>query len=266
MSLYWKTGILAEWTLIRLAQLISAGAILAGLLVAPAAASNHSAKKTVPVKAVVELFTSQGCSSCPPADRLLATYVRRKDVIALTLPVDIWDYLGWRDTLANHKFTERQRSYARAQRSQVYTPQVIISGMTHAVGSDKAAIDQAINLTARKLAARQIVMHMWTEGSKLVIDVAGAVGGTDIKEATIWIAVVKRSIKVAIRRGENDGRTVTYHNVVREMMPVGMWSGKPVKVVLAKHAVMRSGAEICIALLQLGSTGPIIGAAEVSGW
>ena len=250
----------------KLMQLITAAAILAALLVAPVSASDTSAKRTVPVKAVVELFTSQGCSSCPPADRLLKTYVDRKDVIALTLPVDIWDYLGWRDTLASKKYSQRQRAYARAQHSQVYTPQVIISGMTHAVGSDKAAIDKAIVWTARRLAARQIAMRMWTEGDKLVIDVAGGSGDASIKVATIWIAVVKRSIKVAIRRGENGGRTVTYHNVVREMMPVGMWSGKPVKVSLAKHAVMRSGSEICVALLQLGTAGPIIGAAEVGNW
>ena len=250
----------------RFMQLITAGAVLASLLVAPANASDAKAKKTVPVKAVVELFTSQGCSSCPPADRLLKTYVDRKDVIALTLPVDIWDYLGWRDTLASKKYTERQRAYARAQLSQVYTPQVIISGMTHAVGSDKAAIDKAIAWTAKRLATRQIAMRMWTEGEKLIIDVAAGSGDAVIKSATIWIAVVKRATKVAIRRGENGGRTITYYNVVREMMPVGMWSGKPVKVSLAKHAVMRTGTEICVALLQLGTAGPIIGATEVGSW
>ncbi len=250
----------------RLMQFFTVGAILAALLVAPASASDTSAKKTVPVKAVIELFTSQGCDACPPADRLLKTYADRKDVIALTLPVDIWDYLGWRDTLANSKYTQRLRVYSRVLHFEFGTPQVIVSGMTHAIGSDKAAIDKAIAWTAKKFAVSQVAMQMWTEGSKLVIDVAAAPGIVEIKDATIWVAVVKRSIKVPIRRGENGGQTVTYYNVVREIMPVGMWSGKPVKFELARHSVMHSGAEICIALLQLGSTGPIIGAVELSSW
>jgi len=98
-----------------------------------------------PPKAVVELFTSQGCSSCPPADARLAELARRPDVIALTLPVDYWDYLGWKDTLAQPEFSVRQRAYSHGRGDRaVFTPQMVVNGMAACVGSDKAAIERAM--------------------------------------------------------------------------------------------------------------------------
>ena len=104
-------------------------------------------------KAVIELFTSQGCSSCPPADALLGEYAKRDDVLALSFPVDYWDYLGWKDTLASHENTERQRAYAAARGDrQVYTPQVVVNGVEHMVGSTRAQ-DRRRDRPARRVAA-----------------------------------------------------------------------------------------------------------------
>jgi hypothetical protein len=96
-------------------------------------------------RAVIELFTSQGCSSCPPADKLLGELARDPTLVAMTLPVDYWDYLGWKDTLALHGHTNRQRAYSQVRGDrEVFTPQVIVNGVLHVLGSDKAAIERAI--------------------------------------------------------------------------------------------------------------------------
>src|SRR5437868_13003779 len=105
-------------------------------------------------RAVIELFTSQGCSSCPAADKLIAEYSRDPSVIALSLAVDYWDYLGWKDTLALSGHTSRQRAYAKARGDrEVYTPQVVIDGAEHALGSDKAAIEKTIRQTREQSSA-----------------------------------------------------------------------------------------------------------------
>jgi hypothetical protein len=217
------------------------------------------------VKAVLELFTSQGCSSCPPADALMRSYVSRKDVIALSFPVDYWDYLGWKDTLANPKFSARQRHYAKQRGDgRVYTPQMMVNGRTHVVGSSASAIDEAISGTAADLAASRIPVRMRTEGKRLVIETGEAPAGATTREATIWLLMVHRETEVKIERGENRGRVVTYYNVVRDLSPVGMWTGKPATIELAREVVAEPGNELCVVLLQVGKAGPIVGAA-VSG-
>jgi hypothetical protein len=219
----------------------------------PAAAS-------VTPKGVVELFTSQGCSSCPAADALLGRLAQRQDVIAISLPVDYWDYLGWKDTLAQAKFTERQKAYARTLGDgMVYTPQAVINGLTHVNGSDAVQIERALDKTS-KMAFHVPVTISSAEGH-LVVDIASAPPGSVGKEATIWLAVVSQNVEVPIKRGENRGRTVTYSNVVRELIPIGMWSGKAMTVRLARHSIMQKGAESCAVLLQQGKAGPIVGAA-----
>ena len=101
-------------------------------------------------RAVVELFTSQGCSSCPPADKILGELAKDPSVIALSMPIDYWDYLGWKDTLADARFTARQRAYSRVRGDrEVYTPQAVINGSVHVIGSDRAGIENAINTTRK---------------------------------------------------------------------------------------------------------------------
>jgi hypothetical protein len=217
--------------------------------------------KSAEPKSVVELFTSQGCSSCPKADAVLGQLAARGDVIALSLPVDYWDYLGWKDTLASPKFSERQRAYALARGDgAIYTPQVVVNGLGHANGGDEEAIGRGIEKSAKAVAASYVPIRMSQEKDRLTVEAGPAHSGVPAKEATLWLAVIAKAVTVPITRGENQGTTVTYSNVVRELMPIGMWSGKPVTVQLARHSFMRPGADTCAVLLQQGKAGPIIGA------
>src|SRR5262245_43951656 len=161
---------------------------------------------------VVELFTGQGCSSCPAADRILGELAREGRVIALSVPVDYWDYLGWKDTLAQHAHSLRQRGYAggRGDR-QVYTPQVVVNGAAQVIGSDRTAIDAAC-----KQAAPSLPVSLARKGDAIEIDVGPGQGAP----ATVWLLTVARATPVAIGRGENQGRTITYSNVVRSWQRV----------------------------------------------
>jgi hypothetical protein len=174
-----------------------------------------------PPKAVVELFTSQGCSSCPPADARLAELARRPDVIALTLPVDYWDYLGWKDTLARPDFSARQRGYAHTRGDRaVFTPQMVVNGYMACIGSDEAAIQATMERAAER-PGLPVRVEARREGETLHV----AVDGATEAPAAVWVLPVVRARDVAIAKGENRGRAVTYVNVVRGFMRVADWSG-----------------------------------------
>lgn len=214
------------------------------------------------VTGVVELFTSQGCSSCPPADKLLKSYTDRSDVIALTLPVDYWDYLGWKDTFSSPRNSQRQRDYAtRRGDGAVYTPQVVVNGRLHVVGTSKSDIDAAIKTLSLQQPLK-VPISMNSEGGTLVIKIGASQDGASIRDATVWLAVVQKKGEVEIGQGENTGRTLTYHNVVREMSAVGMWNGLPGEIRLARRSVMWRQTDRCVVLIQHGSGGPILGAAQ----
>src|SRR5436190_23621454 len=119
-------------------------------------------------RAVVELFTSQGCSSCPPADQIIGELAKDPSVIALSLPIDYWDYLGWKDTLADSRFTARQKAYSNMRGDrEVYTPQVVVNGSLHVVGSDRAAIDDAIDVTQKADGVMSVPVTMTLSGKQL---------------------------------------------------------------------------------------------------
>jgi len=218
-------------------------------------------------KAVIELFTSQGCSSCPPADKLLGKLARRDDVIALTFPVDYWDYLGWKDTLASPAYSARQRAYAKARGDgQVYTPQVVIDGTNHAVGSHASDIKSAIYKAKARLKNARVSLKMRTDGDTLIITAGAAPKGARVKPATIWLALVKKAETVKIARGENRGRTITYHQVVRNMTPIGHWTGQRVTIKLPKHHLQNSDSDGCTVLLQQDTAGPVLAAIEMKNW
>ncbi len=257
----------------QLSSTLAAGAAILGSLVLGghmSPASAQGAKGTPagegPIKAVLELYTSQGCSSCPPADALMEKYTARKDVLALSFPVDYWDYLGWKDTLANPKFSDRQRQYARQRGDgRVYTPQMVVSGRTHTIGSSDQAIESAIASTATELAHERIPVKVRADKDHLFIETGNAPEGSKLAEATIWLVMVQRVVEVKIAKGENRGKTVKYYNVVREMSPVGMWAGKPNTLTLPRAAIASPDNTLCAVLLQVGNTGPIVGAAAYSG-
>jgi len=174
-------------------------------------------------RAVIELFTSQGCSSCPPADRLLGELARDPSVVAMSLPIDYWDYIGWKDTLAKPRHTVRQRFYARARGDgDVFTPQVVINGKIHAVGNDKAAIEQAIAESRREGVTLSVPVKLASADGKLNVSVAAA---PDKAGGEVWLCAIGTAIPVAIGRGENSGHTITYHNVVRRWLKLGDFTG-----------------------------------------
>jgi len=176
-------------------------------------------------RAVIELFTSQGCSSCPPADKLLAELSRDPTLIAMSLPVDYWDYLGWKDTLALHGHSNRERAYADARGDrEVYTPQVVVNGIVPVLGSDKAAIEEAIADTRKKAAPLTLPVVLSIADGKVSVNVAAA--NDAHSSAEVWLCPITGKAKVAIERGENRGHTLIYTNVVRRWVKLGVWNGK----------------------------------------
>ncbi len=252
--------------MIHLLKNTALGLLMATVLTALTAIGVSAGNEQRP-RTVVELFTSQGCSSCPPADKILGQLANRDDVIALSFPVDYWDYLGWKDTLASPAFSARQRAYAKARGDgQVYTPQVVIDGAYHAVGSRVWEIEQAIAKSRENRKNARISLTVRTRGSTLVITAGAAPAGARVKPATIWLALVKKSKKVKISRGENGGRTLIYHQVVRGLTPVGQWRGQQVTIELPKIHLQNKQTDGCTIFLQQDMAGPILAAVEMQNW
>src|SRR6476661_6926139 len=216
-----------------------------------------------PTDAVIELFTSQGCSSCPPADQLLGELAERPGIVALSYSVDYWNYLGWRDTLSSASNSERQREYARARGDgRVYTPQIVVDGIIHANGGNEAAVEMAMRNAAKRLQDDKVPVSMHADGDTLIVDVGAAPEASDKRAATVWLAIAKEMEKVEVARGENRGRALSYHHPVRELSPIGMWHGEPIALRLPLKDLKAMGGDCLFALLQVEDSGPILGAAE----
>ena len=214
---------------------------------------------------MIELFTSQGCSSCPPADALLSELAEREGILALSFNVDYWDMLGWKDTLASHDNTERQRSYATARGDgQVYTPQLVIDGRMHLVGSDRAGIEAALD----DVDGLKVPVTLALSRDSLAIEVGAAPHGAP--HAMVWLVMYEPSVSVTIDRGENSGKTIAYSNVVRKLRPVAMWKGEPMTVEVPRSEFKKAKASRCAVLLQSEKDGlpsEILGAATIrAGW
>jgi hypothetical protein len=205
---------------------------------------------------VVELFTSQGCSSCPPADALLGELAERPDVLALSLHVDYWDYIGWTDPFASPEMTARQRAYARARGERmVYTPQMIIDGTVDVVGSREGAVLAAITSAARN--QRGVAVDIDLETARVSVpEGAAPEGGADV-----WIVFFDDKHSSEIEAGENSGRKLTYHHVVREWRRLGTWTGTPFEAALGQDAVGPNAFDGCAIIVQARGAGPILGAA-----
>jgi len=176
-------------------------------------------------RAVIELFTSQGCSSCPPADKLMGELARDPTLVTMSLPVDYWDYLGWKDTLALHGHSSRERAYANARGDrEVYTPQVVVNGIVHVLGSDRAAIENAIAQTRRDDTPLSVPITMSVADGTVTVSVPAATDGHTVGE--VWLCPITNKAKVAVGRGENSGHTLNYYNVVRRWVKLGDWNGQ----------------------------------------
>jgi hypothetical protein len=216
-------------------------------------------------RALLELFTSQGCSSCPPADKLLGELSADPSLITLSLPIDYWDYLGWKDTLANPAHSARQRAYARVRGDrEVYTPQVVVNGSMHALGSDKAAIEHTIAQTDEKSGVMSVPVSLTAVGNGLSVNVDSA--ESEHHAGEVWLCPLAKAVAVTIGRGENRGRTITYHNVVRGWLKLGDWTGAASTFNVPRSQIATDGVDAAAVVMQEGTRdkpGIILGAAYI---
>ncbi len=230
---------------------------LLGLLVAPAVPAMAGEVKLNP-KAVLELFTSQGCSSCPPADALLKSVAQRPDVIALAYHVDYWDYIGWTDTFDAKAYTDRQRAYAGAWgTSNIYTPQLVINGRMDVVGSRRNDVESAIGQ-----ASLAIPVSLRTDSDMLEVSIEGKPGEP---ESAVWLVTFIDRAVVPVERGENAGQSLPYSQIVTGRHVLGMWdpaTGAHLKLPISELLSSPSnGAVILMQGEKNGLPGPIMGAA-----
>ncbi len=238
-------------------QLVSAACGLwTAFALAAAAQTAPGASDETASPVLVELFTSQGCSSCPPADAVFAGLAQDPRVIALALHVDYWDYLGWEDRFARPEFTKRQKAYAKmAGAKMVYTPQVIVGGQEAMIGHKAGLIEEAVRRQAAAARAYDIRLTVTREGDRFVIR-AEAVPPTD-RRFRVQFVRFRPQEEVAIERGENAGQVVTYHNIVTSWDPVADWTATtPFSATLPA-----TGSDPAVAIVQEEGPGAVAAAA-----
>jgi len=225
--------------------------------VAAFAMSLAGAAQADPSPVVVELFTSQGCSSCPPADKLLHELALRDDVIALALHVDYWDYIGWKDPFGKSEHADRQRAYAAAAgRRTIYTPEMVVQGQSDIVGAKPMKLAKAIAEHAR--AADKVSLTVQSDTASLTIK-AEAMASLD---TALVVHLVRYSPKqtTQIKRGENRGKTLDYANVVKSWAVVGQWDGRN----QLELVTPMEGELPAVVLIQGENNGPILAAAKIA--
>ncbi|WP_048647310.1 DUF1223 domain-containing protein [Nitratireductor soli] len=242
------------------------GAVLFALALCLPYAAFADGKAVRPL-GVVELFTSQGCNSCPPADAVLAELAQSRHIVALAYHVDYWDYLGWHDVLGSAENTARQRAYAKTlDKMSVYTPQAIVNGQRDMNGARRDRIQSALDDMAHTARGLRADVSIEDKGDSIVIVAGGLTDKGDREPVNAHVVIVDFTPKqsVAIRAGENRGQTLDYWNTVNGMQTIGMWSGTPKSFELPKNELMKKGNG-CAVLLQVvdksGRPGPILGAA-----
>jgi len=226
---------------------------LASLVIGIVALAGPAAAKS-PV--VVELFTSQGCASCVSADDLVGDLADHPHVLALTFAVDYWDYLGWQDTFAKSQFTDRQRAYLKTlDLHDVYTPQIVIDGRLQAAANHPDEVDRLIKQAAHDHGAPPQIMA--AHGARIEVGYGRAPkGGADV-----WLVRYDpREQKVVIRAGDNRGKTVVEHNVVRELTRLGVWKGRPKS--FREPAASGDGLETAV-IVQAAHGGAIVAAKKL---
>ena len=207
-------------------------------------------------KTVVKLFTSQGCSSCPPADALLAELARRDDVIALSFHVDYWNYIGWTDPFSFPAATARQRAYGRALgKSYVYTPQIVVDGRAETVGSNRREVANLIKMAAAATKNAVGIDHNPDGTARLRLPASASA-----VRAEIWLGFYDSRHTTAVERGENRGETIENANVVRVFRRISAWNGEAVDRTVDLTALGASGHDGCVVIVQAVANGPILAA------
>jgi len=253
--------------------------VAAGVLAMDAAAAGPRGQG-MPVSVVFELFTSQGCSSCPPADALFHAMRKEPGILTLSLPVTIWDHLGWKDTLAKTTFSGRQKGYAYARGDrQIYTPQAVVNGVIHAVGSDRKALDDARQRSVMQTGVLAIAPVLKRKGELWSVHLpdsplgrpappeapqAGASERRHVHAGAVFVMIFEREQAVEIGRGENTGRTIRYGNIVRSIDKIGEYTGAAASFDLPA-AARSDAAQGFAVIIQAGTDkhpGAIVGAVE----
>ena len=241
-------------------RLVAATLVLAMPFV-PAAHAQESSQRP---KGVVELFTSQGCTSCPPADEMLGEMVAKGDVVALAYHVDYWDYLGWRDTLASSENTARQQEYSKVfGKRSVYTPQAVVNGRAPLNAAKRAKVHGALEGMSRGGDGLTVDVSISYQDDIMVVETGAA--SQPVGDAQIVVVYYEPATRVDIARGRNSGRQFTYRNSVLGFHSAGMWTGGETRIELPVGEFVKKGAGGCAVLLQQmapgGLPGPILGAA-----
>ena len=239
-------------------ELRFAGAAFAAALWASSMPGLGAAAAQEPAPVVVELYTSQGCSSCPEADAYFAELARQPGVIAVAFHVDYWNYLGWRDPFSSKKFTYRQKEYAMTFRQTgVYTPQIVVQGRRGEVGSDRKAVSRAI-ADARKTKLVASVAIEKLSGNRLRALVAAA---AEAKGAEVWLALIDRRQTTKVPRGENEGKTLVNVNIVREWRKIGDVADEKFDLTVAAAGERGEKRNAAAVIVQNPKAGAILGAA-----
>ena len=218
-------------------------AVIASAMVAAATVSAEP-------RGVIELFTSQGCSSCPAADKLAGELARDPSLVVMSLAIDYWDYLGWKDTLALPGHTNRQRAYSKVRGDrEVYTPQVVVNGITHVLGSDKQAIENAVAQTRKQAGTLSVPVALSVADDQISVSVPAA---ANTSKGEIWLCPITRNVAVEIGRGENSGHTLTYTNVVRRWVKLGEWNGTARNYKIPISDMTAAGGDAVAVVVQAG--------------
>lgn len=208
-----------------------------------------------PAPVVVELFTSQGCHSCPPADELLGELAERDDVLPLGFHVTYWDRLGWPDTLGLEEGTARQENYGYLLGTgRIYTPQMVVHGQIDVVGSQRSRVFKALDIME---ANRPDGLEITINDNRL------SIGAGDTEPATVWLVAYDDVHEVAIERGENRGKTLKYYNSVRELTKIGKFDGKALDLELPLARMSGEGRDGAAVLVQRDSDGAMLTAAKI---
>jgi hypothetical protein len=247
--------------------MIQSRAALSAAVLAVLATTVRVAAADAPPPVVVELFTAQGCRSCPPADAYLAELAKRDDVLALGFHVDYWNYIGWTDPLAFAAATDRQRAYRhRLNLPYIYTPEIIVGGAAEGVGSDRSAIDRLIDEAEAHRPPHPDLRVAWRPDGGLDVRVGAGKAAdprTSGEPATLWLIGYDRPRTTPIQQGENAGKLLTDYQPVRSVQAIGSWDGKAMELGVSQEECAAAGGGGVAVLLQSGGDGPILTAAKL---
>jgi len=234
--------------------------LFAWLLLFPLFAAAASADEP-PI--VVELFTSQGCSSCPPADKYLGELAKRPDLLVFAFHVEYWNYIGWTDPYSKPWATRRQRDYSvRLKQRFVYTPEMVVQGAAEGVGSERETIDALIRTAAENRPPHPELKLRWRDDGALVADI-GDGRSPPAQPATVWLVGFDRMHTTQVLAGENEGKTAWDHRPVRSFRRLGAWAGWSEELVVPPDEAKALSDYGAAVLVQLDGTGPIITAASI---